>query len=188
MRYFVIGDDGQKYGPADVATLQSWVGEGRLLPSQQVEEEGSGIRMAASAVNGLVFPYQAQPQPMGGYQQPPGARYEPTSGGPAMGSNYNRPMAGSYGDDGKNDLIIAWVLFGFGVFFCLCGVILQPIAIVFANKAISKGNPGGNTARTLSIVFLVLSALLAIGYLIMIGMAVNQGIVPKQPYQQFPPR
>ena len=30
MRYFVIGDDGLKYGPAEVATLNGWIAEGRL--------------------------------------------------------------------------------------------------------------------------------------------------------------
>lgn len=179
MRYFVIADDGQKYGPADVATLQNWVSEGRLLATQQVEEEGSGIRMAASAINGLQF---AAPPSQSPYQTPgtSAGASRPGEANVPSGSPYYRPAVATYGDDGKGDLTVAWICFGLGVFFCVLGVILQPIAIVFANKAISKGNPGGNTAKTLAIVFLVLSIVVIVGYVGLIGMAVSSGMVPKQ--------
>ena len=74
MRYFVIGDDGQKYGPADLDLLNSWITEGRLLPTQQLEDESSGLRLAAGAVQGLNFPLQ-NPQSaavaQGSLNQPP---------------------------------------------------------------------------------------------------------------------
>ncbi|MGV3618609.1 MAG: hypothetical protein ACO1SV_25075 [Fimbriimonas sp.] len=66
MRYFVIGDQGQKYGPSDTAGLNQWIGEGRLLPTTILEEETSGMRSAASAVPGLQFAPAAPPAyPMG---------------------------------------------------------------------------------------------------------------------------
>jgi hypothetical protein len=74
-------------------------------------------------------------------------------------------------------------MFAIGVFFCACGWIFQPIAIVFANKAIAKGNPNASIARTLSIVFLVLSVIGVIGYIAMVSMAINSGMVPKQQFQ-----
>ena len=55
MRYFVIGSDGNRYGPADVATLNGWIREGRLTPQSLLEEEGSGMRLAASGIPSLSF-------------------------------------------------------------------------------------------------------------------------------------
>ena len=119
MRYFVIGDDGQKYGPADVLTLQAWVGEGRLLPNQQVEEEGSGIRMAAAAVNGLNFPDLAPPEPR---MATPGPAYRGPAGGaplPPAGSPYEQPPTARYtGDNGANDVTLAWVFAILGLLLC----------------------------------------------------------------------
>jgi hypothetical protein len=188
VRYFVIGDDGQKYGPADIATLQSWVGEGRLLPTQQVEEEGSGIRMAASAINGLKFPHQAPPGPQqpapGAYQQPPAGTYQPPMGGVPSGSPYNRPMGPQViGDGGTNDLTLAWVLGAVGAVLCCLGIFIQPFALMAANRAIAKGNPGGNAARIFCIVFLVLSILLDLYYIAVFIFAIStfKGLPPPTP-------
>ena len=102
MRYFVIGDDGQKYGPADVATLNDWISQQRLLPTQQLEEEASGTRMAASSVPGLNFPLQSAPgQQAGGYAPPGGSPY---AGGQPLQGNYYRP--GAFADDGSKDVFV----------------------------------------------------------------------------------
>jgi hypothetical protein len=71
MRYFVIGDDGQKYGPADVATLNSWITEGRLLATTLLENEATGERVAAQATPGLAFAAVGIPTPIapGGQRQ-----------------------------------------------------------------------------------------------------------------------
>src|SRR5258708_3664261 len=61
MGYYVIGDQGQKYGPAEVATLNQWVAERRLLPQTMLEDELSGGQIVASAVTGLNFPVAAAP-------------------------------------------------------------------------------------------------------------------------------
>lgn len=161
MRYFVIGDDGQKYGPADVPTLQQWIAEGRLLPTQQVEEEGSGIRMAAKAVQGLNFPLEPQ-QPSAPqsspYAQAPGAPQagpyaQPQPGAPAQGY----PRQSQYvGDDGKNDVTLAWVLGVLGFFCCCCGI----AGIVFAYRAQKKGHPGAQAAIIGCWIFLALELLL----------------------------
>ncbi len=152
MRYFVIGDDGQKYGPADVPTLQAWIAEGRLLPTQQVEEEGSGVRSAARAIPGLTFPLEAPQQAPQGpgaaqgspYAQQPGANYQ---GYPRQGAPY-------VGDNGSNDLTKAWV---FGVLGFFCCFLFGIGGIVYANKAKEKGHPNAQTALIVCSVLLALN-------------------------------
>lgn len=55
-RYFVLAEDGQVYGPADIPTLNQWILEGRLLPTTLLQPEGTTLKIAASTVQGLVFP------------------------------------------------------------------------------------------------------------------------------------
>ena len=176
VRYFVIGDDGQKYGPADLSTLQAWIAEGRLLPTQQVEEEASGIRSAARAVNGLNFPLPVQPPggSVGPGAVPTGSVY---SQGVTSSSNYVRPNeSSSGGDDGKNDVTVAWVCAILGFFCC---VLVQIPAIIFANKAIEKGNEGGNVARIVSFIFLGIHLIGIIAYVALVVLAVRHGAGPR---------
>lgn len=65
MRYFVIAPDGQKYGPADLNTLNQWVREGRVTQQMMLEGE-DGLRMVAGSVVGLMFPGAPT-----NYSQPP---------------------------------------------------------------------------------------------------------------------
>lgn len=177
MRYFVIGDDGQKYGPADIPTLQGWIREGRLLPTQQLEDEASGTRTVARAVNGLEFPpdFTAPGNPN---VAPQGSPYQ-------QGTPYQQgyPRAGQpVGDTGQNDLTLAWVFGVLGLFFCC---ILDIPAIIFANRAYEKGNPGGNAVRIFCFVVLGIQVVGIIGYIILVAMAVKSGAVPGQPRMQF---
>ena len=55
MRYFVIGEDGELYGPADITTLNDWIAQGRLAPTTMIQEEFGGARFAASLLAGLSF-------------------------------------------------------------------------------------------------------------------------------------
>jgi hypothetical protein len=52
-RVRVIGDDGQTYGPADLATVRTWIGEGRIIASTIIIDEATGQRLAAAQVPGL---------------------------------------------------------------------------------------------------------------------------------------
>lgn len=54
MNYFVATQTGL-YGPADIALLSQWAGEGRLDPNSVLEEEGSGRRLTAGSVPGITF-------------------------------------------------------------------------------------------------------------------------------------
>lgn len=167
MPYFVIGDDGQKYGPADIATLNQWIAENRLLPTQMLEDAESGVRMAASAVQGLVFP-PTGPAPGQPYQQP-------QPGGPGAYSGYPRGGA-VYGDDGSNDVRNAWICGVVGL--CCC----MPVAIggiVLALRAKSKGNPAATGPLIFSIVAISLSI---IGIIIRIALfASGSALGPRFP-------
>lgn len=60
-KYFVIAADGQKYGPADLATLASWAQEGRIEPETVLESVSDGVSLLASQVPGLLEPLPAEP-------------------------------------------------------------------------------------------------------------------------------
>lgn len=68
MNHYVVAPDGQKYGPADMATLNAWITDGRLHPQSFLEEEGTGRRLPASSLPGLRFaPAMPPANPMGAY-------------------------------------------------------------------------------------------------------------------------
>lgn len=100
MRYFVIAPDGQKYGPADVPTLNQWIREGRLNPQMMLEGE-DGSRMVATSIAGLMFPGTPDPvAPPNPYAQPPGPAgtpyQQPPSGNPYGAAPTANPYDGYY--------------------------------------------------------------------------------------------
>ncbi len=52
MKYYVVDPSGQKYGPADIATLQTWAREGRVTGHTVLEVQGTGQRTSAAEVLG----------------------------------------------------------------------------------------------------------------------------------------
>lgn len=78
MGYYVIAHDGNRYGPADIETLQQWVREGRVAPNTTLEDEFTGTQMRASLLPELshLFPSEMVPP---AYQQPRAM----TGGGPS---------------------------------------------------------------------------------------------------------
>jgi hypothetical protein len=145
MTYHVIGPDGNRYGPADLATLNQWAAEGRVTPGTMLEDP-SGARIAASSVPGLMFgpPQMSSPnEPYGGYPGP----------------QYHQPI----GDGGNSDVTAAWVLGALGlVCCCICSI----VGIVMASKAKQKGHPNAQAALIFNIVVLILSTLGGIFYTI----------------------
>ena len=93
MRYFVILPDGQKFGPADLATLNQWITENRLGPQSMLAPEDGGPNIAASMVQGLVFPGSI-PQPGPTQANPSAQPGQPMSAAPP-GTGYTPPP--SYG-------------------------------------------------------------------------------------------
>ena len=155
MRYFVIGDDGQKYGPADVPTLKQWITDGRLLATTIVENEATGERMSAQAVPGLNFPIAAPPQssgPVGNYGAPAPMGSPAPTGYVPPASAYPRP---SSSDNGAKDLQQAWIFCVLGL-LC-CPIIFNTMGFLAAKRAEEKGNPGGATAKIANIIAALIS-------------------------------
>lgn len=110
MRYFVIGEDGQLYGPADVSTLNQWISQGRLAPTSMIMEELGGARFAASLLKELHFP-----------------------------SNYPRTFGTASVQPGDGEVKTAWILGVVGLACCsLCGPIGLVYAIVAKRKGHPK--------------------------------------------------
>jgi len=164
MGYFVLGDDGQKYGPADVATLNQWVQEGRIVSQTLLEDEATGFRAQACTVPGMNFPLAAPPAappapPMnpsaGQFQNPPG--YTPPN--PQYSRPYSQPTYTSAGG-GSGTIYIA---FGVAIlspilsfFLPIGGLISAMYAIRAAIRAKDEGHPLGVVA--------IVVAALAIGF------------------------
>src|SRR5438045_3024248 len=87
MEYFVIGADGQEYGPATVDSLRDWAQQNRVLPTTILKNVATGERVAATAVPGI-FP-QAAPAAAPNWSQPPTASPYPrgTAAYPQASSN-----------------------------------------------------------------------------------------------------
>ncbi len=184
MAFYVYAPDGKRYGPADLTTLQQWVGEGRILPQTMLEDEASGQRVAASAVPGLAFPQPqanpyAHPPSAGGvdagYQQPNlsnnfGQSPYQNSNQP---SNYYRPGAprGS-GGTANQDITNAWLMSGLQLICCLP---LSIGGVVFAKRAKDAGHPNAQAAYIFSIVMLSLWVLLFIARFVLIAVMASSG-------------
>lgn len=47
MSYYVIGQDGSKYGPADLDLIIQWINEGRIASNTTIEDSATGQRSRA---------------------------------------------------------------------------------------------------------------------------------------------
>jgi hypothetical protein len=142
MNYFVIAQDGQKYGPADIPTLNQWAQEGRVLPTQMLEDAATGAQTMASQIPGLIFP-AATSQPPPNFQNP--NQHNPYQ---------QYPRAGTV-DDGSKEIKTAWICGAVGL-LC-CPLVLSIIGIVNAVQAQKKGHPQATAALIFCIVVLILN-------------------------------
>jgi len=92
MGYYVIAHDGNRYGPADIATLQQWVREGRIAPNTTLEDEFTGTQIRASLLPELSYLFPNQPPPAAGEPAPPSV-----VGGPASGQAVTALVLGILG-------------------------------------------------------------------------------------------
>ncbi|MBX3394034.1 MAG: TM2 domain-containing protein [Phycisphaerae bacterium] len=51
--YFVIAQDGSRYGPADIDTLVQWTREGRIIESTLLVERGTERQLSASEITAI---------------------------------------------------------------------------------------------------------------------------------------
>lgn len=128
MRYFVIGTDNQKYGPVDLAQLQQWVNEGRVLRNTMVVEESSGQQYAASAVAGLNFPVTTAP---------------PNAGPQGASQYYHRPGYGAPNNFDSRPAPQTGQTIGLAIFslICCCWP-LGIVSLVYAIQANSNASSG----------------------------------------------
>lgn len=191
MKYYVIWTDGQKFGPADVDTLNQWIQEGRVTPTTELESVATMARLSAASVPGLVFDQPApavpdvsitadQPAPTlsadagpSSFASPYGATVSPENQ-PAnspyqyppdpTGNPYPRGSSGS--QDGQTEAIVSIVLSVVG----LCCCCLFPIAgLVLGYMSKNKGNQLGNTAVIIGWISVVLSIGGTIGWIAING-------------------
>ncbi|RYG28340.1 hypothetical protein EON81_28690 [bacterium] len=165
--YYVIAQDGQRYGPVDLATLNQWTLDNRVVPTTTLEGQ-DGQRLQASAVPGIVFPAGGAPTGPAGpagsspYGAPTGA--PGGYGAPGVGASGYAPYphAGgmAFGDNGQSDVTKAWIFGALG-FFC-CPVIFSTMGIIYGNNAAKKGHPQGKTAMIFSIVTLILGIIVGV--------------------------
>jgi hypothetical protein len=153
-KYWVIGPDGQRYGPADLAKLREWAAEGRIGPATMLEDYGTGQFVRATAVPGLVLP-QAQAQ--NPWAQAPGSPY------PRQPSGYYAPSPSA-----SNDLTWAWVLSILGFLCCLP---LAFVGLYYADRAKKAGIPGGQAAFVVSLILVILGLLLWLLNILFLGFA-----------------
>jgi hypothetical protein len=51
--YYILGEGGAKYGPADMDTLKQWVAEHRITRDMMIENADNGTQVKASDIPGL---------------------------------------------------------------------------------------------------------------------------------------
>ncbi len=162
MQYFVVGLDGEKFGPANVLTLNIWVQDGRVAPDSMLEDALTGQQVLASSIPELTFPVAAS------FAQ----------GIPQ--SNYPRHHNVVGTDEGAKDLETAWLfattgIVGSIVFLFFCPIfsiinVLSIFGIVYSLKASRKGSPNTRGAMICSIIGLVLGILIVIGFFAIVGL------------------
>lgn len=151
MQYFVIGDDGIKYGPAEVLQLNSWIIEGRLTPTTRLEPAGGGPQVYASSVPGLNFPtttppsatsYQTRTDTSASYQTP-NSFQTPAS----------YPRGGAYRPQNTQNLTYAWISFAVG--FMCCPIIANAFGMSYAKKAENEGIEGAKIAYWFNLGYII---------------------------------
>lgn len=131
MQYFVIWPNGQRFGPANLATLQDWLRENRIDANTDLEEAGTGRKLKAGALLGLQggsTQYQQPPDPSAGQSYSGYYRPTPTSG-------MSHPLQSS---GGNTEITLAWIFGVLGLFLGLCCPLFSVIGLVMALIAQTK--------------------------------------------------
>jgi hypothetical protein len=179
LRFFVYAPNGQKFGPADVPTLQRWIDEGRLLPTSMLEDEITLAQMPASSLSTLRFPAPRttfdvpgqtshEPLPSEAKEVPSPFQTNPYS----TPSNYYRGMPQDYA--GSKDVTTAWILL---VASILCFPLLSIGGIVLAGRAKKAGNPQATAPFIANIVYTCLWAAGCVFYGLFVIFALSTGSI-----------
>lgn len=164
MQYYVIGPDGNRYGPGDIQMLRQWAAENRVTPETMLEDFSTGQRYPAAAVPGLFgAPTTYAPGPAESpYQMPPNP-----------GQIYPRGYAV---DNGSKELTTSFIWTALG--FVCCPILCPAVGLHYGNLAARKGNPSAQGARIFAIVMLCLQSVGVLFYIIAIIVAIASGTPP----------
>jgi hypothetical protein len=133
MAYYVIGDQGQRYGPADVTVLNVWISEGRLVANTILEDEASGSQIFASTLTGLQFDPYALQTASNYPRHPQPQAYQPLQ--------YQLPPASTGEDEYKWSVRLAWVSPVLSLVFSIAGFATALGGILTALRAKEFGHP-----------------------------------------------
>jgi hypothetical protein len=209
LNYYVIWPDGQKFGPADEATLAQWSREGRVDVATELEEADTGRRLRIGDLDVLQQGWEepaplprepdknehevqeavASDRPVGDTQFEIPQEYPLTSGSPyPVESYYTR---------GSNRVSNLW---GFTIGGLVCttlgtcccamvaiptGIALTSIGIYQADRALKSGEPNARGPKTFGIVALVIEVLFVIAYAVFYIM-MFASFYPGRGGRQFP--
>src|SRR5262249_47995622 len=105
MRYYVLTQTGERYGPADIETLQSWAQQGRIAAHTVLVEAETGAQLRADQLDDLQPAFLPPRYPTAEGNRPPHARPCPNCGQPVVlgatlcehcGASLSRTPAGRY--------------------------------------------------------------------------------------------
>lgn len=155
-RYWVVGQDGQKYGPADVATLSSWATENRLTPTTQLEGEMSGQRVMASAVAGIMFP-AAMGAAAATSVTPAASPYGSTQGAATQSTygQYPRDFGNVDPDAGKSNAIISLVCGAISI-LCCC---IPGLNLILSGIGVWQGLVAKKSNHKMAVLAIVISGI-----------------------------
>lgn len=187
-QYYVIAHDGNRYGPADIPTLQQWIQQNRILPSTMLENAETGQQLPASAISDLQFATQpvtptTTPSPsfeVGQPQmphQPAGPIYgrgaQVGFGGPGL-QNFNN-TSGMRADVPPEieSLKWNWGAFGCGCFWLLFHGLALAAVLMFFGLAFLGGMLGFIFG---ALRIPALGTISIVGYLIGLGVAIWLGM------------
>jgi hypothetical protein len=156
MNYFVVGADGNKYGPASVDTLKQWVQEGRLSTQSTLIDAATNAQVQAGSVPGLFQTVPptvpgAIPQQTTTFQNPPS--YPAT--GPVFGGGV-KPYVPQ--QESAGPLVGIIVRSGLALLFFFVfrgiGLVFAGYALYYAIQLKSNGSKYGTIAIVIAAVSL----------------------------------
>jgi hypothetical protein len=165
VKYYVQWPNGQRFGPADLPTLQQWAAENRIDRNTILISESTGMTLTAAEAMPMVFP----PTPGAPFASPPSQAHPGsfTSGvtPPVFNQQgYYRPH-GAMGVRGAGDgeVVGAWVLAALAC-PCFCagpiGLVMNLVGIALAQSASRRGNRNGQAAMIANALELVINGIL----------------------------
>lgn len=180
MRVFVLDQTGNRYGPVDIATLNQWVRDGRVIADTQIMIESTGKVVPASLVPGINLDMApgagfgqtgrtaanpVMPNPYGQMQgrSPNDLPIGFPNAQPSQG--YSGPFGGSpMASGGSGLLTTAYALCGISLLICFCGgaILSVPmciVALVLTKNAEKQGSPGTSSAFLFGLFCLGLNAI-----------------------------